>query len=151
MSAHDAFAVTATPVAPGLFVWPVAGGEACLLASRCPECGDVAFPALEHCRMPDCSMVDTESVEIAGTGRVLASTVEHYPPPGPFGAQPFHPITIALVEFPQHGLAVLGQVWGVSGERPVATGSPARLVLDTLYPGSKGDVVGWGFRLEDRP
>lgn len=140
----------ATPVAPGLFVWPAAEDEARLLASRCPECGDVAFPALKHCRMPACPMVETESVEIGGRGRVLATTIERYPPPGPFGREPFHPITIALVEFPEHGLAVLGQVWGVDGEKPVPGGHSARLVLGSLYPGEQGDVVGWGFRLEGR-
>src|SRR5207302_11141852 len=131
----------ARPVAEGLFVWPSPPGEARLIASRCPECGDVSFPAVAHCRLPACSLVETERTEISGTGTVISATVQRYQPPGPFGRRvPYQPIPIALVEF-DAGIAVLGVVQGWDGES-VATGRRARLVLAPLYRDpAGGDVV----------
>ncbi|HEX6348770.1 MAG TPA: OB-fold domain-containing protein [Candidatus Dormibacteraeota bacterium] len=138
----------ARPVAEGLFVWPSPPGEARLIASRCPECQDVAFPAVAHCRMPACSLVETQRTEISGSGTVISYTVQRYQPPGPFGRQvPYRPIPIALVEF-RAGIAVLGVVQGWDGQ-PVAAGRRARLVLAPLYPDADGtQVVGWGYELQ---
>jgi uncharacterized OB-fold protein len=144
----EAIAASSGPVAPGLFIWPSPSGEARLIGSRCPECGDVTFPAVAHCRMPACSLIETEHAEISGTGKVIASTVQRYVPPGPFGHQvPFQPIAIVLVEF-EAGLAVLGLVRDWDG-RPVVSGRRATLVLAPLYPDANGaDVIGWGYELE---
>lgn len=142
---------SARPIAAGLFVWPSPPEAARLLASRCPECADVSFPAVPHCRMPACALIETEPFQIGGTGRVISATVQRYQPPGPFGQrQPFQPIPIALVEF-EAGIAVLGVVKDWDGE-PIPSGSQARLVLTTLYPGEDGAaVVGWAYQLEGRP
>jgi uncharacterized OB-fold protein len=147
--ATAAAAVAAIPVQEGLFVWPAPGGEARLIVSRCPQCGDVSFPAVPHCRMARCSLVATERAELSGTGTVVAWTVQRYAPPGPFGEiVPYQPVTIALVDFAADGIAILGQLWDCE-EGAVDSGRRARLVLGTLYVRANQDVVGWGFRLED--
>jgi uncharacterized OB-fold protein len=140
----------ATPVHQGLFVWPAPDGQARLIVSRCPRCNDVSFPAVARCRMPQCSLVATEPAQLSGSGNIIAWTVQRYPPPGPFGrVDSFHPITIALVEFAEHRIAVLGQVWNTTSEAVVA-GCSARLTLGTLYSDDDAvDVVGWGFVLQD--
>ncbi|HEY6379977.1 MAG TPA: OB-fold domain-containing protein [Candidatus Dormibacteraeota bacterium] len=141
-------AARAIPVQDGLFAWPAPQGEARLIVSRCPQCGDVSFPAVPHCRMPACSLVATERSELSGTGEIITWTVQRFAPPGPFGrVDPYRPITIALVEFTEPGIAILGQVWD-GEEARLAPGRRARLVLGTLYAGDQGeDVIGWGFTL----
>ena len=141
-------AAAGRPVAEGLFVWPSPLDQARLIASRCPECGDVGFPAVAYCRMPACSQVPTTPAQISGQGTVISATVQRYQPPGPFGrVVPYHPIAVALVEFPE-GIAVLGVVQHWDG-RPIASGLEARLVLAPLYSDSDGtQVVGWGYELQ---
>lgn len=143
-------AAVGAPVQRGLFVWPAPDGEARLIVSRCPDCNNVSFPAVARCRMPECSLVATEHAELSGSGNVIAWTLQRYAPPGPLGqVSPFHPITIVLVEFAEHGIAVLGQLWDSTFEM-VAAGRGARLVLGTLYSRNDGvAVIGWGFVLED--
>ena len=140
----------AVPVQDGLFIWPSSDDGAQLITSRCPRCGDVGFPAVAHCRMPACSLTPTEPGTLDGTGTVLSWTVQRYAPPGPFGRTvPYVPLSIALVEFPDPGIAVLGQVFDVMSDGDLRTGRRARLVLRALYAGDDdGDVVGWGFILE---
>lgn len=79
---------------------------------------------------------------------MISYTVQHYPPPGPFGrVQPYRPMAIGLVDFPG-GIAILGVIsnWD---SRPLELGAPARLRDWTLYPDPDGtEVVGWAFELE---
>jgi uncharacterized OB-fold protein len=130
-------------------VWPPSDSGAQLITSRCPQCGDVSFPGVPHCRMPACSLTPTQPDTLDGIGTVLSWTVHRYPPPGPFGRTvPYMPLSIALVEFGDAGIAVLGQVFDCA-EGDLRTGRRARLVLRSLYADDDGgDVVGWGYVLQ---
>jgi uncharacterized OB-fold protein len=119
-----------------------------LLASRCPRCNDVSFPARASCRNPDCDGLKTKAFHIEGTGRLISYTIQHYAPPGPFGrVEPYKPIAIGLVEF-EAGIGILGVIAGWSGGA-ISLGGKASLRDWTLYRDEDGqDIVGWAFELE---
>jgi hypothetical protein len=113
----------------------------------------VSFPRRDRCKNPDCDQAATATEHLEGTGRLLSYTVQHYPPPGPFGRRtPFVPIPIALVEY-EAGISVLGQVLGWQGGE-MRIGMAATLRPAVLYQDEQGrDIIGWGFELhaDSRP
>jgi uncharacterized OB-fold protein len=136
------------PVFEGLFEWPVGKGGMRLVASRCPRCNDVSFPARTSCRNADCDGLKTEPFHIEGSGRLISYTIQHYAPPGPFGrVEPYKPIAIGLVEF-DAGVGILGLIAPWSGGE-IFVGARASLRDWTLYQSEDGqDVVGWAFELD---
>jgi len=134
-------------VAEGLLEWTAGGDGIRLIVSVCPKCRDVSFPRRAWCKNPDCLQVATATEHLEGTGRLVTYTVQHYPPPGPFGQRtPFVPIPIVLVEY-DLGIGVLGQVLGWDGGE-MRIGAAATLRPASLYRDERGrDVIGWGFEL----
>lgn len=83
--------MTAVPAAP-----------AALEGSRCPACGNVAFPVASGCQR--CGSDRTTSLELSRTGRVWGWTVQRFPPKSPpyvAPAEGFRPFAVGYVELPE--------------------------------------------------
>lgn len=83
-----------------LFKWPVASPA--LLASRCPECGAMAFPVTNGCMA--CGHEDVDQVELPTTGTLWAWTVQRFMPKTPYNssetAETFRPYGLGYIELP---------------------------------------------------
>lgn len=133
------------PVAEGLFVWP--STEPGLIVSRCRSCGTCYFPKTFACHNPDCTREDVEEIVLSGQGKLWTYTILHYVPPFPFVPQePFSPIYIGLVEFPE-GIRILGQLTGTK-DREIKLNMDVKLVIEKLHDDQEGnEVVTWKFKV----
>ena len=80
---------------------PTAPSTPPLVGSRCPGCGNVAFPAATACQR--CGAVVRETIELARRGTVWAHTVQRFPPKTPPYVPPaegFTPFAVGYVELP---------------------------------------------------
>jgi uncharacterized OB-fold protein len=89
------------PVSEGVFTWPSDAPR--LIGSRCVNCGNHMFPVQSGC--PKCTGSETETVELAGRGRLWTWTVQGFPPKAPpyvGNADPktFEPFGVGYVELP---------------------------------------------------
>ncbi|MCL2544075.1 MAG: OB-fold domain-containing protein [Nocardioidaceae bacterium] len=141
--------MTATPAVDG---WFTTGDDPRLLAARCAECGDLAFPpppadAATYCRNPRCSGETTEPAELSRRGRIWSYTDAQYQPPAPYisATEPFEPFALAAVELPE-GLVVLGQVAVGHRVADLAVGAEVELVVETLYADETGERTIWRWR-----
>lgn len=67
----------ARPLMEGLFTEAGPGGEARIIASRCPECGESFFPPREICVA--CSHRGLEPSELGPQGRLVTYTIQRNP------------------------------------------------------------------------
>jgi uncharacterized OB-fold protein len=91
---------TRTPLREGLFTWPSADPQ--LIASRCTACGEVAFPRQDSC--PNCTGAATETIHLAGRGKLWTWTIQRFPPPKPPFAgdgETFLPFGVGYIELPE--------------------------------------------------
>jgi uncharacterized OB-fold protein len=87
------------PVAPGLFTWPAA--EPRLIASRCADCGAVAFPAAADCA--GCGGLKSAELLLPDRGALWTFTTQNFRPPSPpyagrDTAETFRPYTVGYVQ-----------------------------------------------------
>ena len=68
------------PIHEGLFTWPAERPQ--LLGSRCPQCGEHAFPAQRDCR--NCGCDSCETVPIGDRGMLWTWTVQSFMPKPPY-------------------------------------------------------------------
>jgi uncharacterized OB-fold protein len=119
---------------------PRPGGRGQLLATRCPGCGALTFPAVLAC--PACWNTEgLRAEEVPEPGTVYAfSTVRTA---GPGVEVPYR---IGYADFPG-GLRICGRFTGP----PVAIGDPVEVVTAVL-PATPEPLLGWAFRRrEDLP
>ncbi len=126
-----------TPIIQGLFAWPA--DEPRLLASRCKECGTVAFPKSPFCTNPDCVKVreNVEEVLLSKRGKVWTFTTQHYPAPLPFRYEPFRPYGIAMIDVPE-GLRLLGMLTTTEN---VKIGSEVEITVGKLYEDKDNEYI----------
>lgn len=89
------------PVAEGLFTWP--SDEPRLMASQCGDCGQVGFPAADHCAR--CGGTRPTPRLLADRGTLWTFTTQNFRPPSPpydgaDTAETFVPYTVGYVELP---------------------------------------------------
>lgn len=90
------------PVKEGLFKWPMATDEeACLLGSRCRECGESFFPRQSVCT--HCCLESTEDIALSKKGVLYTYTIVRHPTPGYKGQIPY---AIGSIELPD-GIRIL--------------------------------------------
>jgi uncharacterized OB-fold protein len=82
-----------------------------LIGNKCGSCGHYFFPRVTYCRNPFCDKKKPlEKAVFSRKGKLMAYTVNHYPPPLPFHQpEPFVPFGFVSVELPE-GIRVGGQV-----------------------------------------
>lgn len=96
-----------------------ADGQHRLVASRCPDCGDVRVPRREFC-VNDAGAC--EPIMLSGAGTIYEAVLVTVPPSGFAG--PFWSGYIDLAEGPR----VFAQIDGSGGGRPPEHGDPVRMV-----------------------
>jgi uncharacterized protein len=111
-----------------------------LIASRCPKCGDFAFPPKELCGKCDCTSL--EKALLSSRGKVYSHTVVRQ---AIFGYE--LPKVVAMVKMPEDDtLLIIGQVKDCS-EKEIRVGMEVETIIDQLYTSLSGQkVVGWAFR-----
>jgi uncharacterized OB-fold protein len=119
--------------APGTEGWFRDGPQGfALLASRCTECGSLAFPPRRTgCPDPDCDGLEAEPAELSKTGTLWSFTDARYAPPPPYprpGGTEFTPYTLAAVELSAERMVVLGQV-------------PSDITVDDLTVGMAMELI----------
>ena len=118
---------------------PRPDGRGQLLATRCPRCATLTFPAVATC--PTCWNADelaTEEVPQPGTLYAF-STVRVA------GRDAAVPYRIGYADFPG-GLRVCGRLTGPD----VAIGDPVEVVTTELRP-PPDPLLGWAFRKQEEP
>ena len=111
-------AANQVPIKEGLYTWPAA--EPQLIASRCTDCGEVAFPKQDGC--PNCSSEATEEMLLSRRGSLWTWTIQHFPPPSPpfiGDAESFEPFGVGYIELPE----------GIRVESRLTESDPAKLEI----------------------
>jgi uncharacterized OB-fold protein len=99
-----------------------AARERRLVAQRCRDCGRLRHPPRPMC--PECHSIQTESVELAGTGTVYSYTILHHPRHPAFS----YPVIAALVDLDE-GIRVVSNLVGVE-PADVRIGAPVRVTFE---------------------
>lgn len=85
---------------PELFHWPAAAPA--LLASRCNECGAMAFPSNASCQA--CGGTEVSVQELPRRGTLWAWTIQRFMPKTPYRSsetdQTFKPFGVGYIELP---------------------------------------------------
>jgi uncharacterized OB-fold protein len=134
------------PCLDGWFTMPPQ--EPQLIGNRCQSCGHYFFPKVTTCRNPLCKKTKPlEKVLFSSKGKLVAYTVNHYPPPPPYHApDPFVPFGVVSVELPE-GIRVGGQVPKDVDLNSLKVGMEMEMVIDILYEDDQGnEVMSWKFR-----
>lgn len=140
---------TSLPRVPAVDGWFTMTDPPALLGSRCPACGNYAFPAASgFCANPRCEGTDFEQVELSRTGRIWSYTDARYQPPPPYVpvSDPHQPFAIAAVELERERLVVMGQLVPGTSVEDLRLGMPVELVLDTLFADDEAERVVWKWR-----
>ena len=125
----------------GLVEFPASENEKPrLIASKCPKCGDVAFPPKELCGKCDC--MELERTLLPSHCTVYSHTVVRQ---AVFGYQ--LPNVVAMVKVPEdETLMIIGQVKDC-GENEIHIGMELETIIDQLYTSMGGQkVIGYAFR-----
>jgi uncharacterized OB-fold protein len=122
------------PIAPDLFTWPAT--EPQLIASRCLDCGEVAFPKLPSC--PACTGVATEDTLLSRTGTLWTWTIQHFPPPHPFldDGKDFEPFGVGYIELPE-GIRIESRL-SVNNPEDLEIGMSMELAIERFAAGEDG-------------
>ena len=102
-----------------------------LRGSRCPDCGNVAFPVATGCQR--CGCADVVPVDLARRGTVWAHTVQRFAPKSPPYVPPaegFQPFAVGYVELPD-GVRVEALL---DGHYDQLAGAEVTLVATTPVP-----------------
>lgn len=130
-----------TPVVKGLFTWP--SDDPRFIATRCKACGDVFFPSRDFCANPDCGSQEVEEIKLSKRGKLYSYSIQYYQPPKPFvPANPYVPVGLGLVEFPE-GVRISGQMMDCNPEKELKLNLDVEMVIDALDE----KTVGWKFRI----
>ena len=130
------------PIAPGLFEWLDEG--ACLIGSRCLECGEVRFPANSFC--PQCCKETTENIRLSQRGRLYSFTVQRFKPPPPYrGPEDFDPYGVGMIELPE-GLRVTSVLEEGDPTR-LRVGMEMQLIITKFFEDEEGrEVLAYKFK-----
>lgn len=137
--------MTPTPAIDG---WFTDGEEPSLTGSRCTTCQSVFFPRTQgFCRNPACQGEEFVDAPLSRRGTIWSYTDAQYQPPPPYipRTDPYEPFALAAVELPE-GVVVLGQVADGYGVEDLRVGSPAELVVETLYVDDQGERTIWRWK-----
>ena len=134
------------PCLEGWFTMPPE--EPQLIGNKCGSCGHYFFPKVTYCRNPLCEKTKPlGKVMLGRKGKLVAYTINHYPPPPPYHApDPFVPFGVASVALPE-GIRVGGQVLKSVDLDSLKVGMEMELVREVLYEDDQGnEVLSWMFR-----
>jgi len=134
------------PCLEGWFTMPPQ--EPRVIGNRCGSCGHYFFPKVKNCRNPLCKKTKLlEEVLFSRNGKLVAYTVNHYPPPPPYHApDPFVPFGVVSVEMPE-GIRIGGQVPKSVDLNNLKVGMEMETVREVLYVDEQGnEVLSWMFR-----
>ena len=124
------------PLHDGLYTWPSEKPQ--MLGSRCPHCGETAFPAQSGCR--SCSANESEIVEIGDTGTLWTWTIQGFLPKEPYNSdetvETFKPYGVGYVEMPG-GVRVESRIAANSREQLII-GMPLKLEIVPFRTDSDG-------------
>ncbi len=133
------------PIAEGLFTWP--SDESRLIASACPACDLVVFPAQTHC--PGCGGGDVAEQLLEPRGTLYTWTTQSFPPVAPpyvgnTDPATFEPFGMGWVQVSEH-LMIESRLTESDPER-LEFGMPVELVLIPLRTDEEGnEVVSFAF------
>jgi uncharacterized OB-fold protein len=134
------------PCLEGWFTMPPE--EPQLIGNRCQSCGNYYFPRVKTCRNPYCKKTKPlEKVIFGRKGKLIAYTINYYPPPPPYHApDPFVPFGVVSVALPE-GVRVGGQVPKDVDLKKLKMDMEMETVREVLYTDEKGnEVLSWMFR-----
>ena len=114
-----------------------AEGEARLLGSKCPSCGEMFFPRRDSGVCIHCQHEGLEDTELATQGRILAFTSVMQPPAGGYYHGPV-PYNFGLIDL-DDGVRVETQIGGDFGKLKI--GMRAKLAIMTLYTDEEDNDV----------
>jgi uncharacterized OB-fold protein len=129
-------------VQPGIFRYPLAGGERpALLGSKCTKCGKSFFPERVLC--PDCFDEGVmESFPLDTKGVIYASTVVRVP--SPVGIRP--PYAYGYVDIPANHIRIFAPFTGAAPDS-FAPGQEVELVLEPVSANRLGQkLIGYKFK-----
>jgi uncharacterized OB-fold protein len=114
------------PIAEGLFTGPSESPR--LIASRCRDCAEVAFPAQAGC--PNCTGQSTEEIRLSPRGTLWTWTIQRFPPPPPYigDRDDFTPYGVGYIELPE-GVRVEARLT-INDPEKLAIGMEMELVLE---------------------
>lgn len=127
--------------------------SACLIGSRCADCGSYFFPREQaQCRNPRCRSQQLVECELSTHGTLWSYTSSAYKPPPPFvAAEPFEPFAIAAVELEREKLVVLGQVVAGVQAADLKVGMAMRLVSAVLDEDEQSARMVWKWAPSSSP
>lgn len=102
------------------FFWDAAA-RGRLVAQRCRGCGRLRHPPRPVC--PDCHSLESEVIELAGTGSVYSYAVLHHPRNSQFS----YPLVAVLVDL-EEGVRVMSNLVGVE-PADVRIGMPVQVAF----------------------
>ncbi len=111
-----------------------------LVASKCPKCGDVAFPPKELCGI--CDATELEKALLSNRGTVFSHTVVRQ---AVFGYE--LPKVVAMIKMPEDDtLMIIGQVHDCT-EDEIKVGMEVETIIGQIYTSLLGlKVIGWAFK-----
>jgi len=104
------------PLQDGLYTWPDERPR--LIAGKCRQCGELAFPRQQTCA--SCTSSATDEVLLGRRGTLWTWTIQHFPPPSPpytGDRASFAPFGVGYVELPE----------GIRVEARLTENDPTRL------------------------
>jgi len=134
------------PCLEGWFTMPPE--EPQLIGNKCGSCGHYFFPRVKTCRNPLCDKSKPlEKVKFSRKGKLVAYTVNHYPPPPPYHApDPFVPFGVVSIALPE-GIRVGGQVPKSVDLNTLKVDMEMETVREVLYVDNEGnEVISWMFQ-----
>lgn len=124
------------PIKKGLWT-TLPSGEARLLGSRCPSCGELFFPRKTGGNCTRCQERKLEAVELGPLGRIDSFTAVLQPPAGGFYHGPV-PFCYGLIDLDE-GLRVETHISG--SYEALKHGLRVKLVVETMYTDQEGNHV----------
>jgi len=112
-------------------------GEARLLGSKCPSCGELFFPRRDDGICVRCQHEELENIEFGTQGRIMTFTSVMLPPAGGYYHGPV-PFNFGLIDL-DDGVRVESQIGGAFEKLKV--GMKVKLVIETLYVDEEGNEV----------
>lgn len=134
------------PIQEGLFTWPSDAPQ--LIASKCKNCGEVAFPAQNGCAY--CTKEDVEEILLSRRGKLWSWTIQYFAPPSPpyIGAaapEDFVPFGVGYIELPE-GIRVESKLKDNTPEK-LEIGMEMELVIEKFVEDEQGnDVMVFAFK-----
>ncbi len=135
------------PIQEGLYTWPCERPQ--LIASKCRDCGEVAFPKQAAC--PACTCGSTEEIRLARRGKLWTWTIQRFAPPPPYTGDrtSFVPFGVGYVEMPE-GIRIEARLTVNEPER-LAIGMDMELVIERFKDAEDGtELVTFAFQPAER-